>query len=124
VSLPPIDTSRVPADVRAAGPEARQAYAAALGFERSLLLQLTRQLAESAKVQPGSDDDEGAGSGATAAYLDMLPGAMADGLLAGGGIGLAEDLYRSLRLDAAPAGETAPGDAPAPPGDAAPAEAA
>ena len=56
---------------------------AALGFERMLLVQLTQQLAKSAEPQ-----DE-ASSASSAAYRDLLPGAMADALVAGGGIGLA-----------------------------------
>ncbi len=59
---------------------------AALGFERMLLVQLTQQLAKSA--QP-----EGEGSSAaSAAYRDLLPGALADAIVAGGGIGLADGL--------------------------------
>ncbi len=58
---------------------------AALGFERMLLVQLTQQLAKTT----GGEDAE---SPATQAYKDMLPGAMADALVAGGGIGLAASL--------------------------------
>jgi Rod binding domain-containing protein len=99
MSLPPIDSSLLPADVRKGGPAAQQAYAAALGFERSLLEQLTKPLADSAQL--GSDDED---APAPSPYLDMLPGAMADGLIGQGGVGLADDLYRSLHLTpAAPA---------------------
>ncbi len=58
---------------------------AALGFERMLLVQLTQQLAKTT----GGEDSESPG---TQAYRDMLPGAMADALVAGGGIGLAKSL--------------------------------
>ena len=56
-----------------------------LAFERMLLVQLTAQLAKTA--QP-----EGEGSAATQAYRDLLPGVMADAMVAGGGIGLGEAL--------------------------------
>ncbi|HEX8123503.1 MAG TPA: hypothetical protein VF549_19785 [Solirubrobacteraceae bacterium] len=62
---------------------------AGLAFERMLLVQLTSQLAKTA--QP---EDEGS-SAASSAYRDMLPGALADAMIAGGGIGLAG----SLNLD-------------------------
>ncbi len=55
---------------------------AGLAFERMLLVQLTQQLAKSA-------EPEGQGSAATQAYRDLLPGVMADAMVAGGGIGLA-----------------------------------
>lgn len=58
---------------------------AALGFERMLLVQLTRQLAKTADGEEGS-------SAATQAYRDLLPGVMADAIVAGGGIGLADGL--------------------------------
>jgi Rod binding domain-containing protein len=79
----------LPADVRAAGPGAQQEYRAALAFERVLLAQLTESLQSTA----GSAEEGGAGG----AYRQMLPGAMADALVAGGGTGLADDLYRALR---------------------------
>lgn len=58
---------------------------AAMGFERMLLVQLTQQLAKTAE---GEEDS----SAATQAYRDLLPGVMADAIVAGGGIGLADGL--------------------------------
>jgi Rod binding domain-containing protein len=81
----------LPAEVREAGPAAQQEYRTALAFERVLLAQLTESLQSTAS---GSDDEQG---GAGGAYREMLPGAMADALVAGGGTGLASDLYRALR---------------------------
>ena len=72
-----------PAASQAATPE-RQA---ALAFERQLVLQLTKQLAETAK-----STDEDATSAADNAYLDMLPGTLADAVVQGGGLGLADQL--------------------------------
>ena len=59
---------------------------AALAFERMLLVQLTQQLARTT----GADDESS--SAATGAYRDLLPGALADAMVAGGGIGLAANL--------------------------------
>jgi Rod binding domain-containing protein len=90
--LPPLPAgTALPADVRAAGPEAEQQYSTALAFERVLLGQLTKAMQATV---PGEDDDA---SAATKTYRDMLPDTMADALTAAGGIGLADDLYRSLK---------------------------
>ena len=60
---------------------------AGLAFERMLLVQLTQQLARTAEPEGDSS------SAATAAYRDLLPGALADALVAGGGIGLAASVF-------------------------------
>jgi Rod binding domain-containing protein len=85
-TIPPIDSSMLPADVRNGSPERRQAYQAGLGFERMLVAQLAKSLADTT----GAGDD--AASAATKTYTDMLPDALADGILAGGGLGLARNL--------------------------------
>ena len=87
--IPPIDSSLLPADVRSGSPERRRAYEAGLGFERMLLTQLAKQLAETT----GADDNA---SAATKTYRDMLPETLADGVVAGGGLGLAKDLLGPL----------------------------
>jgi len=62
-----------------------EAERAGLAFERMLLVQLTQQLAKTAEGEEGT-------SAATQAYRDLLPGVMADAMVAGGGIGLASSL--------------------------------
>ena len=99
MQLPPVDPGALPADVRDAGPEARRLYTVALGFERMLLEQLTSELGESSSLL-GGDEDDGDGLSATSAMVrDQLPGLFADALAADGGIGLAPELYRSLKGD-------------------------
>jgi Rod binding domain-containing protein len=56
------------------------------GFERVLLGQLTKELVETAMP-----DDENA-SAATGTYKQMLPDALTEALMSGGGIGLATQL--------------------------------
>jgi Rod binding domain-containing protein len=82
----PIDRSLLPADVRDGTPEHRKAYTAALGFERMLVAELAKSLSQTAQ-----DGDEGADA-ATSTYRQELPGALADGIVAGGGLGLARQL--------------------------------
>ena len=62
---------------------------AALGFERQLLVQLTEQLAKNAM-----GDSQ---SAATNAYKDMLPGALADAMVAAGGVGIAANLVAATK---------------------------
>ena len=80
----------LPADVRSGGKQAKEAYGAALGFEKMLVKQLTKSLADSAAVGGG---DEG---GAPPAYRDMISDGIADAITQAGGIGLAENLYKQV----------------------------
>jgi Rod binding domain-containing protein len=72
----------------AKGSEARQAGE---GFERMLLGQLTKQLVDSA--MPEGE----AASAATGAYKQMLPDALTEALMSGGGIGLAQQLAAATK---------------------------
>jgi Rod binding domain-containing protein len=91
----------VPADVRKAGKEAEETYRAALGFERMLTEQLTKTLATGASApgggEDGEDGEDGGETAATSAYKDMLPGQLADAVTGAGGLGLAHDLYLTMR---------------------------
>ena len=86
-ALPPIDPSALPADIRNGSATTRKTYTAALSFERMLVEQLTKSMSKTAE----GDDDSGADA-ATTTYKDLLPGALADGIIAGGGLGLARQL--------------------------------
>jgi len=90
----------IPADVRKAGKDAEQSYRVALGFERTLLEQLTKSMSKDMVGMDSSDTDSGSGSGesaATSTYTDMLPGTLADSVTGAGGLGLAHDLWLSMR---------------------------
>jgi Rod binding domain-containing protein len=89
----------VPADVRKAGKEAEETYRAALGFERMLTEQLTKTMSAASKALSGEDGEEGGETAATAAYRDMLPGTLADAVTSAGGLGLAHDLYLTMRSE-------------------------
>jgi Rod binding domain-containing protein len=75
-----------------------KAYSAALGFERMLLEQLTKPMANSAlgtgdstDSEHGSTDDSGA-----AVYGDLISTGMAQSVSEAGGLGLAASLYKSF----------------------------
>jgi Rod binding domain-containing protein len=94
----------LPADVRKAGKQGEDTYRAALGFERTLLEQLTKTMTKDMVGGDGGDDagddsgDGGSGaSAATSAYNDMLPGTLADAVTSAGGLGLAHDLWLKMR---------------------------
>jgi Rod binding domain-containing protein len=91
MTLPPIDSSVLPADIRTGTKEKRQQYEAALGFERMLVTQLAKSLTDTAK----SDDD--ASSAATSTYRSLLPDALADGITSAGGLGLARQLVQETK---------------------------
>jgi Rod binding domain-containing protein len=90
-SISPIDVSRMPADVRKAGPEAQQLYATALQFESVL----TEQLAQA--IVPAHDDSSSEEGGASSLYEQLVPQAFAQGVTGAGGLGLAHDLYEALK---------------------------
>ena len=92
-TIPPIDQSLLPAEVRTGSKQDKQAYTAALGFERMLLGELTKAMAETAKP---SDDDQ-SGDAASTMYMQMLPDQLADAVTANGGTGLARSLYDATR---------------------------
>ncbi len=80
----------LPPDVRKGGKEAKEAYGAALGFERMLVKQLTKSIADSAAIGGGEN------GGSPPAYRDMISDGIADAITSAGGIGLAENLYKQV----------------------------
>lgn len=94
--LPVIDPAVMPAEVRDGTPKERRLYTVALGFERLLVRQLTEQLAE-ASTSLGDDEHEEGASATLEMLRDQLPATLADALVSSGGIGLAPELYRSLK---------------------------
>jgi Rod binding domain-containing protein len=101
-ALPPIDQAALPAEVRNGTKQDKKAYEAALGFERMLLGELTKSLADTAKPA-GSDesDDSASGDGsqdaASSMYMQMLPDQLADAVTSGGGLGLAQSFYQTIK---------------------------
>jgi Rod binding domain-containing protein len=91
-TLPPIDNSMLPADVRTGSTEDKNNYKAALQFERQLVEQLTQTMAKTT----GDDSDESS-SPATEHYKQMLPGVMADAITQSGGLGLARTIAENLK---------------------------
>lgn len=83
-ALPSIPASAMPADVRTGSAEDKQAYRAALGFERMLLQTVVEDMTKAG----GLDDSP---------YASAIRDSFSDSLVAGGGIGLGEQLFHALR---------------------------
>jgi Rod binding domain-containing protein len=98
-ALPPIDQATLPAEVRHGSKQDKKAYQAALGFERMLLGELTKAMAETAKPIDGGDEDSSSQTKdvASSIYLQMLPDQLADAVTANGGLGLAQSFYDSIK---------------------------
>ncbi len=113
--LPVADAALEPAWVRHGSARVQQDYQAALGFEQMLVEQLANSLA-----QPAAGEGEGAGgeeSGGTGAspLSSLLPQSLAQGVVSGGGLGLAASLTRELEgVGGAPAAAGTPGGGTAP----------
>ncbi len=101
--LPPIQSSAIPAGVRAQGTAATQKYEAALSFEGVLDQQLTQALASSLQgaADAGSSDDDSSDDSSSSdpsmsMTLQMLPQTLAQSLVSNGGLGLAQQLYTAM----------------------------
>ncbi len=98
-ALPQVDRSALPPEIRKGTEEQQKAYRAALGFERMLVGQLVRSMNKATEGMSADDDGE-AGFGSTPpAYREMLADSLADQVIRGGGLGIAEDLYRTLGVE-------------------------
>jgi hypothetical protein len=98
VSLQPIDPTALPAEIRSGSAQRRQTFEGAMAFERMLVEQLTKELAKTQAAGADSTDGEDGGDKGSfgGPYASMLPGAFADGIEAGGGLGLALQLTNSI----------------------------
>jgi hypothetical protein len=83
--LPPVPETALPASVRTGSAKDKQEYSAALGFETVMLGQLVQEM-----VPPDSDL-------ATGPYADNVRDAFAQGLADSGGIGLAQQLFKTMQ---------------------------
>jgi Rod binding domain-containing protein len=92
-AIPPIDQATLPADIRKGSAADKKAYTAALGFERMLLGELTKQMADTAKPADDGENQDAASN----TYAQMLPDQIADAVTRNGGLGLARSFYDSMK---------------------------
>jgi Rod binding domain-containing protein len=99
-ALPPIDQAALPAEIRTGSAQDKQNYQAALGFERMLLGELTKAMADTAKPIDGGDEGDDSAQpqdAASSMYMQMLPDQLADAVTKSGGLGLAQGFYDSIK---------------------------
>ena len=103
-NLPPINAALEPADIRNGNAQAKHAYQEALGFEDVLMQQLTQQLA-STVTSPGGDSSGSSDSSSggmlgsdpsTNAFASLIPTALTQSIMSGGGVGIADRLAHAL----------------------------
>jgi Rod binding domain-containing protein len=107
-NLPPINAALLPADIRNGNAQAKQAYQQALGFEDILVQQLTQQMAATVS-SPGGDSSDGSGDSSgsssggmlgsdpgTSAFASLIPTALTQSLMSGGGVGIADRLAHAI----------------------------
>ena len=87
-ALPAISDTALPRDVRAGSAEDKRAYKAALGFEQVLLGHMVREM--TASTPSLTEGPRG----------DAVTDAMTDALASAGGLGLAHQLYSTMKRTA------------------------
>lgn len=85
MSLPAISAATLPADIRAAGPQAQKNYQAALGFEKVLVGELVKEMVP--KDSELSDSP----------YASTMQDTLSTALVGGQGLGLARQLYKEMQ---------------------------
>jgi len=84
MSLSPVSTAALPADVRTAGTQAVKDYKAALGFEQMLVGQLVKgMVGESSSLGEGP-------------YASTMQDTLTSTLTTGQGLGLARQIYKEM----------------------------
>ena len=85
MSISPIATSALPADIRAAGTQAVKEYKSALGFEQMLVGQLVKGMVS---------EDSSLGQGP---YASTMQDTLTNALTGGQGMGLARQIYKEMQ---------------------------
>jgi Rod binding domain-containing protein len=94
-----------PSWVRDGSAKVQQQYALGLEFEQMLLEQLTSSLTANGEplgegAEGSEGDGSGAGAGTSSVLSSMIPTALAESVVAGGGLGLAAELTRQMQSGA------------------------
>lgn len=111
-TLPPISPALEPAAIRNGNQTAKHAYQVGLAFEQMLVDELSQQLTATTGSDgsaDGSSDPTSGGSSsgsstgsimgsdpASSTYAQMLPGALASGVMSAGGLGIAAQVAQGI----------------------------
>jgi hypothetical protein len=110
-ALPAGAAAGEPAWVRSGSPALQRDYALGVEFEKMLTQQLAGALTASAGVNEEGAAEEGV-AGGSSVLSSMLPGALSEGVSAGGGLGLAAELARDMQSREGKAASSAPESSP------------
>jgi hypothetical protein len=107
-TLPPIDPAYEPQSVRKGNTAAKNAYQEGLAFEDVLVNELSQELTATVPGLSGSDSGSDDGLGGTdssssglgdsglGAYASLLPQALTNSVMSGGGTGIAMQIAQSI----------------------------
>jgi Rod binding domain-containing protein len=111
-NVPVVDGANEPADIRNGNSAAQKAYQEALGFEDILVQQLTQELASTVTSPADSSDSSGSSGSSdsssnssggilgsdpsTSAFASLIPTALTQSIMSGGGLGIAQQLAQSI----------------------------
>jgi Rod binding domain-containing protein len=111
-NVPVVDAANEPADIRNGNSAAQKAYQEALGFEDILVQQLTQELASTVTSPADSSDSSGSSGSSdsssnssggilgsdpsTSAFASLIPTALTQSIMSGGGLGIAQQLAQSI----------------------------
>lgn len=114
-ALTPTEQAREPSWVRNGSSAVKQDYEVAGAFEEMLVDQLASTLNEAGGLgeeSEGSQEEGAPSTGSGSALSSMLPQALSQGVLSGGGLGLAAQLTEQMQgVQGAAAGQTGKVDA-------------
>jgi hypothetical protein len=113
--LSAVNQTDIPANVRKGNARAKSAYAEGLEFEQVLVQQLAKQLTATVSAgdpsDPSSDSSDPAAGGAgdsqstdgllgagspAAGYASLIPQALTDSIMSGGGLGVAKEIAQAI----------------------------
>ena len=86
MSISPISTASLPADIRSAGSDAVKDYKSALGFEQMLVGQLVKSMV-----------GESTSLGGAGPYASTMQDTLTGALVGGQGLGLARQIYKEMQ---------------------------
>jgi hypothetical protein len=114
-NLPPINPADLPAAVRNGSPAAKKAFDEGLAFEQVLVNQLAQRMTDVVSQTADSSDDGSSDAGSsgggmlgsdpsTSAFSSLIPQALSNSIMSGGGLGIAQEIAASLDPELLPGG--------------------
>lgn len=110
--IPSLNVADIPENVRDGNDQAKQAYVEGLAFEQVLVNQMTQQMASSMSGSTSTDGSSSygyssygsssgssggmSGSSAMSGFSSLIPQALTEGIMSGGGLGMADEFAAAI----------------------------